>query len=355
MDLIQIVPTLPPAVSGVGDYATLLARELLARHGVGTRFIVGGDPGWDSPSTVAPFPAVAVASRSAGALRRLLDGSGVVLLHYVPYGYAHRGCPFWLVDAVERWKRAAGSSGRLLLCFHEVYAFGPPWGSAFWAHPFQRWLAARLARAADARRMTTSVASRELRSTLGRQENLPTTIVPVFSTLGELADPPPSAARERQIVVFGSRPVREEVYTHAAALEAFCARHDIRRLVDVGAPISGGVRLGGGVEVHETGVLPAADALALFSRSLAGYFSYPAPYLGKSSTFAAYCAHRMVPVTFAGNVGAEDGLRAGEHYLAGTGNDASFDAIADAAYAWYRTHRLQAQAEDVFRLISAPR
>ncbi len=353
MDLIQLVPTLPPAVSGVGDYATLLARELLARHGVGTRFIVGGDPGWNSPAVVAPFPAAAVSARSTDALRPLLDGAETVLLHYVPYGYANRGCPFWLVDAVEHWKRAAGPSGRLLLFFHEVYANGPPWSSAFWAHPFQRWLAARLARAADARRITTSVSRRELLSTLGRRENLPATVAPVFSNMGEPADPPPSAARERQLVVFGSRHVREAVYAHADALGAFCARHGIGRVVDVGAPIPGGVRFGSGLEVRETGVLPAAEASALFSQSLAGYFSYPAPYLGKSGTFAAYCAHRMVPVTFAGNVGAEDGLRAGEHYLDGLGDAAAFDAVADAAHAWYRAHRLQVHADDTYRLISA--
>ncbi len=346
MDLIQIVPTLPPAVSGVGDYATLLARELLTRHGVGTRFVVAGDPGWNAPDSVAPFPA------QAGALGPLLDGAGTVLLHYVPYGYAHRGCPLWLVEAVERWKRAAGPAGRLLVFFHEVYASGPPWSSAFWASPVQRWLAARLARAAAARRIATSVTRRELRRCLWRTGDLPTTVAPVFSNMGEPADPPPADARERQLVVFGSRHVREAVYTHADALAAFCARHGLERVVDVGAPIPGGVRLPGGLEVRETGVLPAAEASALFARSLAGFFSYPAPYLGKSGTFAAYCAHRVVPVTFAGNVQAEDGLRAGVHYLEGTSDAADFAAVADAAHAWYHTHALQVHADDTYRLLS---
>ena len=353
MDLVQVVPTLPPAVSGVGDYAMLLARDLLARHGVGTRLVVGGDPGWHSPVDVAPFPAVAVAARSVDGLRTLLDGSGVVLLHYVPYGYANRGCPFWLVDALEQWKRAAGSSSRLLLLFHEVYASGPPWSSAFWTSPFQQRLAARLARLADARRITTTISRRELHRILGRRNALPTTVAPVFSNVGEPSDLPPSDTRERQIVVFGGRAVREAVYAHAAALEAFCVRQNIARVVDVGTPIPGGVRFGG-VEVHETGVLTAAEISALFSRSLAGYFSYPAPHLGKSGTFAAYCAHRMVPVTFPGNVGAEEGLRAGEHYLEGVENDASFDAVAGAAHAWYRTHRLRLHTDEIRRLLDGP-
>ena len=358
MELIQIVPTLPPSLSGVGDFATLLARELLDRHGVGTRFVVG-DPAWNAPTAVAPFAANAVAARTPGALCALLDSpppapADAVLLHYVGYGYAHRGCPFWLVDAVERWKRHAAPAAprRLIVLFHEVFATGPVWSSVFWTHPFQRRLAARLARAADARRITTTISSGELRGTLRRGEDCPATVAPVFCTLGEPDDPPPGNARERQMVVFGSRPVRAGVYANRGAdIAAFCARHGLGRVVDVGAPITGGVRLDG-VTVEEAGPLPAREAGALFSRSLAGYFDYPAPYLGKSTIFAAYCAHRMVPVTFAANRDAAEGLRVGTHYLAGPGDAAPFDAVADAAHAWYGQHGLRQHACDLHRLMT---
>ena len=360
MELVQIVPALPPAFSGVGDFAVLLARELLDRHGVGTRFVVG-DPGWNAPAAVAPFAAASVAAHAPDALRALLPAGppdalpDAVLLHYVGYGYAHRGCPFWLVDALERWKHAPGPARRLVVLFHEVYASGPPWSSVFWLNPFQRRLAARLARLADARRITTTISQGELFGTLRRKEALPTTVAPVFSTLGEPADPPPLAARERQVIVFGSRPLRAEVYARGAgALTAFCNRHGISRVVDVGVPVADGARLPG-VEVHEAGPLPAAEASALFSRSLAGYFTYTAPYLAKSTIFAAYCAHRMVPVTFRGNDGPGDGLRVGEHYLFGDGegnaNDDAFDHTADAAHAWYRGHRLQVHADDIRALM----
>ena len=355
MELIQLVPTLPPAVSGVGDYATLFARELLAHHGVGTRFVVG-DPGWNpSIETDASFPAEKVAARSAEALCKWLGGSGTVLLHYVSYGYAHRGCPFWLVDALERWKRADPSSRRLVLIFHEVYASGPPWSSAFWTSPFQQRLAARLARLADARRITTSISLLELRGTLRRAEkSLPTAVAPVFSNLGEPADPPPLSARERQIVVFGSRLWRERAYADSAALVAFCARENIGRVVDVGAPLTGGVRVGD-LEVREAGVLPAAEAGALFADSLAGYFHYPAVHLGKSGIFAAYCAHGLVPVTFPANRDAADGLRAGEHYVAGDMSPgASLDSVAAAALAWYRGHRLAVHAREIKDLVVSP-
>ena len=355
MELVQIVPALPPAFSGVGDFAVLLARDLLARHGVGTRFVVG-DPGWDAPGAVAPFAAGAVAARTAGALCEQLGGRpATVLLHYVGYGYAPRGCPFWLVDALERWKSgAAGPGRRLIVLYHEVFASGPPWSSVFWLGRFQRRLAARLARLADARRITTTISRDELYRTLRRGEDLPATVAPVFSTLGAPDDPPPLDARERQVVVFGSGPVRAGVYAHgAAALTAFCRRHGIARVVDVGAPLPGGVPLPG-VEVREAGALPAGEASALFSRSLAGYFTYPAPHLGKSTIFAAYGAHRMVPVTFRGNDQPGEGLRAGGHYLAGDddkGDGAAFDGVAGAAHAWYREHRLSVHADAIRALM----
>ena len=354
-DLVQLVPTLPPAVSGVGDYATLLARELLAYHRVGTRFVVG-DPGWRPGADAdAPFPAAAVPARSARALLGALGGPGTVLLHYVSYGYAPRGCPFWLVDALERWRRA-GPGRRLVVIFHEVYASGPPWGSAFWTSPFQRRLAARLARLADARRITTTISLHELRGTLRRAEKsrLPTAVAPVFSNLGEPAHLSPPAARERQVVVFGSPLWREAAYTGggAAALGAFCARHGIGRVVDVGTPLAGGAPRLAGVEVEAAGVLPAPAAGALFARSLAGYFHYPAPHLGKSGIFAAYCAHGLVPVTYAANRAAADGLRAGLHYLAGDADDQPpLDAVAAAAAAWYGEHRLEVHARDVAALV----
>ncbi len=356
MELVQIVTSLPPDFSGVGDFSLLLAREMLTRHGVGTRFVVG-DPGWNAPDAVAPFAAGAVAARTSEALRERLAAAiapdATVLLHYVGYGYAHRGCPFWLVDGLERWKRDAGPAARLIVIFHETFASGPPWSSVFWTNPFQRRLVARLARIADARRITTTSGLHELSGTLRRGEHLPTTVAPVYSNVGEPLGLPPAGDRAWQVVVFGSRPVRAQVYANPAALEAFCARHDIRRVVDVGVPLPGERRLDG-AEVHVAGALPAPEASALFAQSLAGYFDYNAPFLGKSSIFAAYCAHGMVPVTFPANRDAGEGLRAGEHYLAGADDPAPFDAVSRAAHAWYREHRLETHARDVYQLVTSP-
>ena len=363
MELIQIAPILPPILSGVGDYALLLARELQDAQDVRTRFLVG-DPGWaGNEAAAAPFPTRAVPARTAPALGRALDDAeasgggapGAALLHYVGYGYAHRGCPFWLVDAVERW-RLARPGRRLIVLFHELYATGPIWSSVFWTSPFQKQLAARLGHAADARRMTTQLAAGQLRTLLGRRDHdAAIEATPVFSTLGEPAAPPPLAARRRQMVVFGSRSWREDVYTRGLAdLTDACRALAIERVVDVGTPLDAVPGGGLPVPLEVAGPLPSAEAGALFADSLAGYFSYPVPSLGKSTIFSAYCAHGMVPVTFPGNSQPNlDGLEAGTHYLAGTAartpDAEALARVAAVAFGWYSGHRLAVHAAGVRR------
>ncbi len=358
--LVQIVPILPPAISGVGDNAALLAEALRSAHGVETRFIVG-DPAWRDQRGDAVFAAEAVQARTPGELRRLLptgDDPAPVLLHYVGYGYATRGSPFWLASALARWKREVPKA-RLLVLFHETYASGDSvWSSAFWTSPLQKSVAKRIGRLADIRRITTSVAADELRAVGGVPAGGHLAACPGFANLGEPAAPPALAARRRQLVVFGSRHWRVEAYTRRlSSLGETCRRLQIERVVDVGSPL--GMPLDGllPVPLVEAGPLPAADAGALFADSVAGYFTYPLPFLAKSSIFGGYCAYGMLPVTFAENSGQNrDGLTAGVHYLQGIAEDtapAALEAVARAAHAWYWSHRLEIHAASIRRQMEA--
>ncbi len=353
--LLQIVPILPPVLSGVGDSATLLADELRAAHGVETRFIVG-DPSWqDHRENPAALPAEAVRARTTHGLLRLLpagDDPTPVLLHYVGYGYAKRGCPFWLASALERWKRGAPSTRRLLVLFHETFASGDSvWSSAFWTSPLQRSLARRIGRIADIRRITTRVAGDELRAVGGVPPGGQLEVCPIYANLGEPAAPTPLAARRRQMIVFGSGHWRTEAYTRRLPdLIETCRRLQIERVIDVGMPL--GMPLAGllPVPLVEAGPLLAAEAGVLFAESFAGYFTYPVSFLAKSSIFGAYCAHRLLPVTFAENREQNlDGLAPGVHYRLGSddASPGSLDATAGAAHAWYWNHRLAVHAASI--------
>ena len=149
--IIQIVPKLPPAIDGLGDYALNIARQLYKDFGVRTHFVVG-DPAWVGAEEIEGCPVSKVKTRSASNLLALLLNVNapprVVLLHYVGYGYAKRGCPFWLVKGLENWKRNTNNA-QLVTMFHELYAFGPPWTSSFWLSVFQRNLVERLVQLSD--------------------------------------------------------------------------------------------------------------------------------------------------------------------------------------------------------------
>jgi hypothetical protein len=303
MTLLQIVPKLAPAIEGVGGYAAALGRAL-AGLGIGSRFLAadGAWPETGEPAGVSDLARATdlagapIGRRSAATLARLLTarGAGVVLLHYVNYGYERRGCPLWLVGGVARW-RAGAPGRRLVTYFHEVYASGPPWRSSFWASPAQRLLAARLLRASDGAATSLALYGRML----ARWRPAPPVLVtPVFSTVGEPSTVPrPGERRPRAMLVFGGAGNRRRAYGELRdELTAACRALSIAEILDVGPPLAELPALLDGLPVRALGVLPEEEVSGVLLRSYAGFLGYPAPMLAKSTVFAAYCAHGLVPV-----------------------------------------------------------
>jgi hypothetical protein len=354
MTLISLVPNFAPASDGIGDYALSFAREFHARTGVRSHFVVA-NPGWQGENRVEEFAVSHLALRStAGLLSRLHDISteptATLLLHYEGYGYARRGCPLWLVNALEQW-RAADKRRRLVTMFHELYAWGPPWTSAFWLSALQKNLTTRLARLSD--QWMTSL---EGYAATVRRMNLTATAhaysLPVFSSIGEPVAAPPLAERRRRLVVFGTRGRRIEVYKRSSAdLNRICERLGITEIVDIGRFIDFDFAGELHVPVRALGELPGAEVSRLLLDAVAGVIDYPASMLGKSTIFAAYCAHRVLPIVAPyGDPTPADGLEADRHYWLTDVESArlTLDAgqvIADDAFAWYQSHKLATHAE----------
>jgi hypothetical protein len=361
MTLVHIVPRLPPTTDGLGDYALRLAGELQVKFGIKSRFIVC-DPTWIGENEVEGFSIARLKDRSAASLKSSLINSrpfSAVLLHYVGYGYARRGAPVWLVDGLERW-RTGNEESRLLTMFHEVYASGPLWTSAFWLSSLQKHLAARLSRLSDAC-LTSRQGYAEILNSLSRNKHNSIATLPVFSNIGEPVQTPLLLKeRRRRLVVFGGRSNRLRVYENSmAVLEKVCRALAIEEIFDVGPPTGLTVSQINSVPVVEMGERPAAEISALLSDVVAGFFNYHTTYLAKSTIFAAYSAHRLIPISASCDAAAQvDGLEAGKHYWTANSHEetlglADGQEIADNAYAWYQNHNLSVQAEHLAVQISS--
>jgi hypothetical protein len=320
-EIVQIVPRLPPPAEGVGGFALSLA-DALQVQGIASQMVAG-------------------LQLDAESLARRLEEAGAgrpVLLHYAGYGYHPRGCPGWLVDGLREHRRRGG---RLVTVFHEVYASGPPWRSSFWLSPAQRRLAAELARLSDGMVTSLDLYRRLLRRLVPERD---AAVLPVFSAVGEPDAVPPLAARVRRLVVFGGPGARNRIYGELAAdLDAACRALDIEEVWDVGpGTVEAGPRLR--LPRRVLGEVAAGGLGGILLDSLAGITSYPAAFLGKSTAFAAFCAHGLLPVCVPGRRRPEGTPT--PFWPAGRTPASAAEAqeIADRARAWYAGHGLDRHA-----------
>lgn len=334
MRIVQIVPHLPPPFEGLGGSALALAGILAKRFGIDTSFV-------EARTLAAPRAAALISALEAAADR--------ALLHYANYGYERRGCPAWLIEGLAGWRRRRAGR-RLITLFHEVYASGPPWRSSFWLHPIQRRLAAAVIRGSDGLATPLPLYAGLLRPWAAGREVL---VMPVFSNVGEPATVPCLAERARRLVVFGGAGVRQRAYASFLPALASAARAlAAEEIQDVGPPIPLPATAGD-VPIRSRGALPQAEVSELLIGSTVGFMAYPPAFLPKSGIFAAYCAHGVLPVCAWESHPRGGAPAAGTQYWDATAAGAGdFQAIADAARAWYAGHSLERQAAAFRDLLS---
>jgi hypothetical protein len=179
---------------------------------------------------------------------------------------------------------------------------------------------------------------------LGKHPQNP--VLPIFSNVGEPENPPPLWERQRRLVVFGSCGSRYRVYQQSRmSLERICRELEITEIYDVGPAIDLQIEPINGIPVTCKGILTASEVSSVLSNSVVGFFDYYLECLAKSGIFAAYCAHRMIPIGVSYTARDVDGLQANHHYWLGDKyqprmNLLEAQIIADNAYSWYRDHQL---------------
>lgn len=346
--VISIVPHLPPTISGVGDYAFFLAQQLYQDFKIKTHFIVG-DHHWQNTGAIADVSIETLSDRSANTLQdALLNHSPTIpiLLHYVNYGYANRGCPWWLIEGLEQWKRQTPEA-QLVTMFHELVATEPPWRSGFWLAPIHQHLASRMACLSD-RCITSAERYEKMLQTLSKGKHVDVPSLPVFSSIAEPDSILPLSARKKQLVIFGQAGNRRRVYQQSQPmLRQICDRLQIKQILDIGSPTGLELSTINAVPIVVLGRRSSEEISEILSTSIAGFLHYYSGRLAKSTIFAAYCAHGLLPICHRPHP-VLDGLRAGQQYWTLDLSDScsnALQAVATAAYAWYQTHQLSAQAK----------
>ena len=337
-----LVQICPPGSGGVRDYADALARAW-AERGVASRLVEGTPEG-----LTRQLDAV-----MRGAPR---GDPSCVVLHFSGYGYAPRGLCGWLADDLSRVKFTHATGVRLLVVFHELFATGAPWRSAFWLGPWQAQVARRIAMLADGLWTNAGFHATWLREVVG--DLMPLQVRPVFSNVGEPTAPAAWSARAPRAVVFGSAATRQRALTALEPHAASLARLGIREIVEVGHGASS-TKATLGIPSCRLGSLPATELGALLGSSRFGILDYPAHLLGKSGVFAAYAANGCAAINTSARTGDFDGLRRGVHYIDlrtqfAPASDASEQAGAQL-HRWYGGHSLTLQARELLDMAHVSR
>ena len=289
------------------------------------------------------------------SLEGLLDNASRkydhVLLHYVNYGFQKRGIPFRLLSILQQLRRQ--HHGKLVTIFHELYASGPPWTSAFWLQPLQIHLAKSVGRLSDA----CIVSSDNFRSELKHMvPDAHVELHPVPSGLGEPSLSPNQITDRypHQWVILGGTALVER------SLRSF--RQLLPRIPDSIAPRK--LFVLGGIDNSVTrsllvdlavdseyrpriAAIDASETLKTCSFAWFNYFRRPAVEMSvilKSSAFASACAHGVIPVfPHRGSAITLDGDCLPGPFFVEPDRGETPDAharpqIAADIYAWYQRH-----------------
>jgi hypothetical protein len=363
--LIQVVARGAAAEpDGIADHALELARALRAYRGVDSVFL-SATPSVDATQVKNDWRTVCLPTRQAQPLANAIHSllaeihAHGVILHFSGYGYQKRGVPLWLVQGLRLWSRHAGRVP-LLTVFHELYATGRPWQSAFWVSPLQRQIARSILNLSSAA-VTPTDRYRKHLSKWKDGRPIEITTMPVFSNVGEPGCGPVPCARSATAIVFGLAGVEDRLFRiYRRDLERIVVMLGIEKIFDVGPRFSPVPCTMAGAPVISKGVLTDGAVSELLQRARFGLIAYPLDFIGKSGVFAAYAAHGVVPIVLSDKQGAFDGLQPARHFLDGLrlGTVASAEALASMQsklFTWYVSHSVKIQADHIVDAISCAR
>ena len=352
--LIQVLARLKPGQCGLSDHAIALAHELHVEFGIDTVFVVLNS----TERCESPYPAhYCTPAELLQTCSSMSNGrQGNLLLHYSGYGFSRDGAPYALAEAM----RAVRESGvfRSGIYFHELFAMGMPWKSAFWHSHRQREVARRLACQCDVVATNLGRHAEWLEREGMKGIITPLQRMPVFSNIGEAADVPPMSNRLPTMIVFGLPGTRQRSYQRLSSFRRVIDDVGVEEILDIGPECDAPSNICG-ISVRRMGIVPAERLSGILSRARFGFVPHPSFCLAKSGIFAGFCALGTIPFLSEPFEGEVDGLKDGVHLVSAktvkTALSSGLDRCSKEAWEWYSGHKLRVHAEMYARhLVPSP-
>jgi hypothetical protein len=341
--LIQVVPQLKPERCGVSDHAIALARKLESGFRIRSAFAVLNS----GEKCNLPYSVVYCAPDRLLASCVSLSAAepAAILVHLSGYGYSSDGAPAELAKALAAVR--GDRRFRLAVFFHELFATGMPWTSAFWHSHRQQKTMRAIAEQCELILANTQDSFAWLKRTPLLRQGASLKFMPVFSTIGEAASPTPFVRRQPAIAVFGLPASRQSAFKALSRLAPALRALHVQQIVDIGMGFDAPPAVDG-IPVRQTGMLAAADLANELSKTMFGFLTAPWWCLTKSSIFAAYCAQGTIPFLDKPLPGVVDGLEDGVHVLSektfAAALSAGLDRCSLQAWRWHAGHALHEHA-----------
>lgn len=328
--------------TGIGDYSVQIAEKLLTNHDIFTHFLTYEL--WfakyvKSMPYINQFPVKRLTEKSGEHFFSLLpDDFESVIFHY--NFVEPQETAFWLLDNLRMAQKKR--SFKLVVMFHELTTKFKRKG-IYLPAPKHILSCLSTGRMADSLITNNSLSKKYLSKWLNRQ----VFCLPNFSTIGEPEHILPLSERNRTMIVFGSKS-RSSVYQKFyLALVESCKSLKIEKIYDIGP--SCGLSLANFQEIPlvEMGVQPPEVIEELMLSSIAGFLDYSKSLarMGKSTIFAAFCSHGLLPISTIDNQSQADGLKVNQQYVVPSQqlkyfNEQQLQDIANNANKWYKQHSL---------------
>ncbi len=358
--IICIVPRLPPAIDGVGDYALCIAQKLRIETGITTFFIVC-DPYSPIIENIDDFQVLRIEQRSESSFLETLkiakiNSTSIVLVHLSGYGYDSKGCPVWLLKGLQSLKM---QNIQIVTMFHELYIKPKiDYKFSLISHFCQKNLVKNLLDLSNINLTNIEIHARHLKCLIPeRKEEISN--LPVISNVGEPQIIIPLTKRKRTLVIFGQVGNRERAYKYSfKSIQKMCEQLNINEIIDIGPPLNLKKERLGKIAITKLGCLSTFSISQVLSESFAGFINYgDSRYLAKSGVFAAYCAHGLLPIVSSKPSEAMDGLQNFKHYLVSTHASLyrypinELQNIATSAHIWYKNHSTDKQVQHLHALL----